>query len=271
LNNNHELNESKKTRYHSYFALVGILVICCALFGLVLFWILYEPNFQKWGGVAYYFIPGDHLNNWKVFNWHPILNTLAFLLIGTQAIVAFKLLPFPYQWKKYFHAGLSCGAMGVAILAFYAVYRFKTVEGHGHFYTVHSWLGLGTFVCYILQLLVGLAALLTAVCPHKVRRWTTHYHRFLGFCFWILALGATVTGIFGREWIRQNQIPGEESGSQALLANSTTLTVLLLMWTVIYVLFYLNQHIPDSRSSTYEVPPLAFSEGRQKKNINTVQ
>lgn len=94
----------------------------------------------------------------ELFNWHPLLQTLAFPLCMAEALLAYRapLAPLPAQrpLRKAYHAALHTLAILAATLGTAAAILSHTLKRPSkvpNFYSVHSVLGLATLVLLAAQ------------------------------------------------------------------------------------------------------------------------
>ncbi|GJW50377.1 probable ascorbate-specific transmembrane electron transporter 1 [Tanacetum coccineum] len=121
---------------------VHLLVISIATLTLV--WLL---KFR--GGFAF---KADlfHIN--KIFNLHPLLMTLGFLLFSGEAIIVYKVIPdAKRKAQKAVHLIFHFIALVAGIVGVYAVFKFHNEAKLPHMYTLHSWIGLSTISLFGFQ------------------------------------------------------------------------------------------------------------------------
>jgi len=97
------------------------------------------------GTVAYF----AFANGVRLFAWHPTLMLTGFLLLMTEAVLAFNNNSYVAQNLNHnlrltLHWILQVGAATCIIVAFLAIYFHKVNEGYPHFSSWHSNLGLYT-------------------------------------------------------------------------------------------------------------------------------
>ncbi|KAF4348207.1 hypothetical protein G4B88_001193 [Cannabis sativa] len=103
--------------YQLYAGVVTILshLIAITVTVLVLVWLL---KFQ--GGFAF-----KSGNTQKIFNLHPFLMVVGLIVIGGEAIMAYKTMPGTRRAHKGVHIILHLLALLAGILGTYAVFKFK--------------------------------------------------------------------------------------------------------------------------------------------------
>ncbi|KAL0347960.1 UNVERIFIED_CONTAM: putative ascorbate-specific transmembrane electron transporter 2 [Sesamum angustifolium] len=123
------------------FAMLAHLV-ALAVIALVLVWLL---HFRE--GLA--FSSDDKA---KIFNVHPLLMLLGFVLISGEGIMAYKTVPTIRKRQKLFHLLLHLTAFVAGVVGVYAVFKFHHDLRFPHMYSLHSWLGISTISLFALQL-----------------------------------------------------------------------------------------------------------------------
>lgn len=160
----------------------------------LLFWIneflvviFFTYIFAKWYSDVLY---------WDQFAFHPFLMALAFGILTPiastiYAIGEYQLKIMDHMSAKYTHALLHFVAVvlgGVGIADMYKVHATT-----GHWMSIHSWLGIWVYACYVVQFLTG--AYLYLISDNKALKGALMpYHRSFGkfltiTVIWIIVLG----------------------------------------------------------------------------------
>lgn len=137
----------------------------------------------------------------RIFNWHPILNTLAFAVFMAEALLAYRAplagsLDRPAQ--KFLHAVLHSCSLISLILAVTAAIKSHTLKRPTptpNFYSAHSWLGLATICLAVIQYFVGFGAYLFPKLTTRQRADLSPIHIFLGRAVFGLGLTTMAVGI----------------------------------------------------------------------------
>ena len=150
---------------------------------------------------------GDGTDTSRLFNWHPVLMTLAFGGLMTEGLLAFRGHPLvvvfagPQDQRaaaKRLHGalhGLSAACIALGLLAVFQSHNLKRPKPIPNLYSAHSFLGLAAVALFGLQALAGFwAYALQAASPER-RRALLPVHRALGYCAWALGIVALATGI----------------------------------------------------------------------------
>jgi len=131
-----------------------------------------------------------------VFNFHPLLQTVAFVLIIPESILLLRFSGFKRTVAKPFHAGLHALAVVGAILGVAAAFKYKKDEGGAHFRSLHSWLGLLTMILLLSQWSFG--AFLFYRAAGSLRSNLAPFHLHMGHLIVFTSACALVTGILER-------------------------------------------------------------------------
>lgn len=102
-------------------------------------------------------LPGTN-DTGQIFNWHPLLVTLAFPLLMAEAVLAYRapLAPLPPHRavRKAYHGSLQASAAVAAILAVSAAivsHTHKLPDPIPNFYSAHSVLGATVTLLLVVQ------------------------------------------------------------------------------------------------------------------------
>ena len=161
--------------------------------------------------------------------------------------------------RKLVHSLLHLLAVPCIVLAFLAVWDYKSRAERPilHFYSIHSWLGLGAMALFSLQLLLGLFSfLLLLSCEAATagfRARLVPVHAIFGTATFILAVAASVCGLTEKaffqiggnytRWVDvvQSLTPFEEisdSDQQAIILNVTAGSLAVLAVLLPILLWY---------------------------------
>ncbi|XP_062113267.1 probable ascorbate-specific transmembrane electron transporter 2 [Humulus lupulus] len=205
--------------YQLYAGTVTILahLIAITVTVLVLVWLL---KFQ--GGLAF-----KSGNKSKIFNLHPFLMVVGLVIIGGEAIMAYKTMPGTRRAHKGLHIILHLLALLAGILGTCAVFKFKDETGTKDFVTLHTWLGIIAISAYGSQFLLGFFTFFFPGAAMPTRANILPWHTFFGMVIFLLAVCAAETGLlqrFSDLRLRLNQ--------EGLIVNFTGLLIFLFAVTV---------------------------------------
>nr|CAB3499210.1 unnamed protein product [Digitaria exilis] len=172
---------------------------------------------------------GSPTNKGLIFNVHPVLMLIGFIVLGSEAIMSYKILPWSHDTNKMVHMLLHSVALFLGSVGIYAAFKFHNESGVDNLYSLHSWVGLGTISLYVA---------------------TWHYNLLLPWCFanspaqnasmarslWACRLRAGTArsrvGFLEKLTFLQASGLGRYS-SEALLVNFTALLVIVLGASVV--------------------------------------
>uniref|UniRef100_A0A8D0G7Z5 ascorbate ferrireductase (transmembrane) n=1 Tax=Sphenodon punctatus TaxID=8508 RepID=A0A8D0G7Z5_SPHPU len=137
----------------------------------------------------------------SLFSWHPLLMSLAFSFLMTEALLTFSpesslLRSFSRKAKVRFHWALQllsllCALMGLGIISYN-----KYLNGKAHFVTWHGLTGLLMVLYASMQCMGGLALLY----PKLMKNWTLAklklYHATSGLVGYLLGCASLMLGMF---------------------------------------------------------------------------
>lgn len=66
-------------------------------------------------------------------------------------MMAYKTVVGTHEVKKYVHMLLNLIAIILGIIGIHAAFKYHDRENIGDMYSLHSWIGMGTFCLFILQ------------------------------------------------------------------------------------------------------------------------
>ncbi|KAG2548013.1 hypothetical protein PVAP13_9KG147525 [Panicum virgatum] len=94
---------------------------------------------------------GSPANKGLIFNVHPVLMLIGFIILGSEAIMSYKILPWSHDTNKMAHMVLHAVALFLGSVGIYAAFKFHNESGIANLYSLHSWVGLGTICLYGIQ------------------------------------------------------------------------------------------------------------------------
>ncbi|XP_072026944.1 transmembrane reductase CYB561D2-like [Amphiura filiformis] len=159
------------------------------------------------GYVVFLALPGNYL-----FAWHPILMSIAFGVLTTEAILYFSpestLIPqasrstkVGYHWATNTTA-IICGLIGLTVIV-----SNKYKNGKPHFTTWHGTLGLITIIYMCVQGLAGTTLLYPKLLAGKIKLADQKiYHATSGLFLYTSGLGTLVLALFS-SWYTTNAHP----------------------------------------------------------------
>jgi hypothetical protein len=150
---------------------------------------------------------GDGTDTSRLFNWHPVLMTLAFGGLMTEGLLAFRGHPLvvvfagPQSQRaaaKRLHGalhGLAALCIALGLLSVFQSHNLKKPKPMPNLYSAHSFLGLAAVALFGLQALAGFLAYAVQAPSPEQRRALLPVHRALGYCAWVVGIIALATGV----------------------------------------------------------------------------
>ncbi|KAK1263453.1 putative ascorbate-specific transmembrane electron transporter 1 [Acorus gramineus] len=191
--------------------LLGLLVLI-----LTLIWLL---HFE--GGVSM------TKSTKLLFNLHPLLMVIGFVLVGGEAIMAYKTVPAPRKVQKIVHMAMLLVASLMGAFGVFVIFKYKRESKYSDMESIHSWIGMATVCLFGLQWLLGFVSFWFPGAPMTTRARLMPWHVFFGIIIFVMAIISTETGIM------EEFCFGELSRERkAYLINFTGVAVLLFGVTV---------------------------------------
>ncbi|KAK1380666.1 putative ascorbate-specific transmembrane electron transporter 1 [Heracleum sosnowskyi] len=189
-----------------------LLVI--AVTTLVLVWLL---NFRA--GLAF-----ESRIKEKIFNLHPLLMAIGFVLVAGEAIMSYKTVVAERETQKIVHLILHTIALTCGIIGINAVFKFhnELPIPVPHMYTLHSWIGMSTFCLFGLQFLFAFFSFVFPGSDSGTRSRMAPYHMFFGIVIFLMAIISAETGL-----VERFIFLGLRRSQEALIMNFTGLLILL--------------------------------------------
>lgn len=174
------------------------------------------------GGLAF-----EATNKQLIFNIHPVLMLIGFIILGSEAIISYKVLPFSKQVNKVVHLTLHAIALALGIVGIYAAFKYHNESAIVNLYSLHSWLGIGTICLYGVQWVLGLVAFFYPGTSQSVRRDFLPWHVVLGLFVYVLAIITASLGFLEKlTFLESSGL--DKYGTEAFLVNFNALVVILL-------------------------------------------
>jgi len=162
-----------------------------------------------------------------IFNTHPVLMLCGTIILGSEAIMSYKSLPFSKKVKKITHLILHSFALKFGIFGIYSAFMFHSKSGLPNFYSFHSWIGFGTLCLYLIQLIFGVVCFYHPGGKPTFQRTSLPWHVLIGISVYLLSIISAMLGFLEKLTILEDG-GLEKYSHEALLVNFTILVVLLL-------------------------------------------
>lgn len=195
-----------------------IRLIGASVAGLVLTWAL---HFR--GGVS---LTSD--NKDLIFNVHPVLMVIGFILLNGEAMLAYKTVGGTKNFKKFMHLAIQLVALCLGLIGVWAALKFHNDKGIDNFYSLHSWLGLACLFLFAIQWGAGFATFWYPGGSRISRASLLPWHVFLGAYIYALAIATTVTGILEKATFLQTNNVIARYSSESLLVNVLGILIVVL-------------------------------------------
>ncbi|KAK9789944.1 hypothetical protein WJX73_007091 [Symbiochloris irregularis] len=194
----------------------------------------------------------------RIFNWHPILNTLGFAVFMSEALLAYQApaATLDRGGQKFVHVVMHSLALACFIFALIAAVLSHTLKEPvpiPNFYSAHSWLGLAVYIAVLLQALAGMGAFLFPKLPPKKRAELAPIHTFLGRCIYVLGLANMAVGIQEKASLTQlGKKLSNLSLRQPIMTLPAALLPLLAALGVLVLVHHSVLHRPEAPASKHD-------------------
>ncbi|KAM7272476.1 hypothetical protein ACFE04_027139 [Oxalis oulophora] len=173
------------------------------------------------GGLAW-----ESTNKNLIFNIHPVLMLIGLIIIGGEAIISYKSLPFKKETKKVIHLVLNAIALILGCIGIYCAFKFHNQSGIANLYSLHSWLGISVIVLYGLQWIYGFVLFFFPGGPAWLRSESLPWHILFGLFVYILAVATAAIGFLEKLTFLESSGLAKY-GTEALLVNFTAIVAIL--------------------------------------------
>ncbi|XAR65129.1 Ascorbate ferrireductase (transmembrane) [Bertholletia excelsa] len=191
--------------------------IATAIATLVLVWLL---HFRE--GLAF---RSD--NKFKIFNLHPLLTVIGFLLFAGEAIMAYKTVPGKRNTQKRVHLVFHFIALLAGILGIYAAFKFHNDLQIENMYSFHSWVGMSTICLFGFQWVLGFFSFWWPGAETRARAKLAPWHAFGGIVIFSMAIVSAETGL-----VEHFTFLNLGRSQEALIVNFTGVLILLFAISV---------------------------------------
>ncbi|XP_072032030.1 transmembrane ascorbate-dependent reductase CYB561-like isoform X2 [Amphiura filiformis] len=195
------------------------------------------------GGFAW---DGSHME----FNLHPLLMVLGMIFFYGDAILMFRIFSKENKMVvKIMHMLLQILALLCSAVGLKAVFRYHSTKSIPNMYSMHSWIGLPTFLMFGLQFIFGFVTFLFPRLREGYRTVYMPVHRYFGVAIFAMAVAAVISGINEKQFFVYNganngteykDLPGE-----AYVANFLGIAVMGFALTVGFLVTYASYQRED--------------------------
>lgn len=212
-------------------------VLAAAAAVLVLVWCI---HFR--GGLAF-----EAKNKSLIFNIHPVLMLIGFVILGGEAIISYKAYPWTKEVKKLLHLILHAIALILGAIGIYAAFKYHNESGIVNLYSLHSWIGLGTICLYAIQWIFGFIVFFYPGAAPSIRSRALPWHVVFGLFVYMLALATAELGFLEKLTFLENS-GLYKYGPEAFLVNFTALVVIFFGAFVVLSAIAAPAHTEDNFS-----------------------
>ncbi|XP_042024551.1 probable transmembrane ascorbate ferrireductase 3 [Salvia splendens] len=145
----------------------------------------------------------------RVFNVHPFLMFFGFIFMAGEAMMAYKTVKAEWQVRKFVHLFFHLVAMVLGIVGLHAAFKYHDQVGLTDMYSLHSWIGIGTFTLFCAQWLVGLAVFLPRSSPSHSKAMIAPWHVNGGQALLFMAIATALTGLMEKATLMRLQHQNE--------------------------------------------------------------
>ncbi|CAO2039859.1 unnamed protein product [Urochloa humidicola] len=198
-------------------------VLAVAAAAMVLVWAI---HFR--GGLAI-----EDTNKNLIFNVHPVLMLIGFIIIGSEAIMVYKVFPtLNHDTAKLTHLILHGIALVLGAVGIYFAFKNHNESGIANLYSLHSWIGIGTITLYGIQWIFGFVTFFFPGAAPNLRKSLLPWHILFGLFVYILALANAELGFLEKlTFLESGGL--DKYGTEAFLVNFTALVVVLFGASVV--------------------------------------
>ncbi|XP_072967526.1 transmembrane ascorbate ferrireductase 2-like isoform X3 [Typha angustifolia] len=168
-----------------------------------------------------------------IFNVHPVLMVIGFILLNGEAILAYKTMSGTKNLKKLVHLTLQFFALCLGSIGIWAALKFHNEKGIDNFYSLHSWLGLACLMLFGIQWGTGFATFWYPGGSRNGRAFLLPWHVFFGAYIYVLAVATAVTGLLEKATFLQSSNTILRYSTEAFLVNFLGILLVLLGGIVI--------------------------------------
>ncbi|KAK7310141.1 hypothetical protein RJT34_07443 [Clitoria ternatea] len=132
----------------------------------------------------------------RVFNVHPLMMFMGFIFLAGEAMMAFRMgIPTERNTRKIVHMTLHLIALIFGIVGLSAVFKFHDMANIVDVYSLHSWIGIGTFCLFGLQWIFGFFMFMLRGGSDGTRARALEWHKVGGRALLFMAVCAAETGL----------------------------------------------------------------------------
>ena len=213
-----EIVVTDKRGYQNAFILSQVVGL--ALLVIILVWIFNHLNGLAFNKPSY------------LFNFHPLLLVVS-IILSSNGLLIFRTLRNRNKYRlKQLHALLNGCVIVLGGLGSAAAIVYHHQANIAHFYSLHSWLGIATWILYLSQFIIGFYSFLAPGASYKTRSFLLPFHRYIGAATFALAIATSLCGLNEKAIFslpNYSQLP-----AAGILINVSALLLILYASLVVY-------------------------------------
>ncbi|KAJ1272014.1 hypothetical protein BS78_06G170800 [Paspalum vaginatum] len=168
-----------------------------------------------------------------IFNLHPVLMLIGYIILGSEAIMIYKAFPkLNHDTAKLTHLILHAVATVLGAFGIYCAFKYHNEAGIANLYSLHSWLGIGAISLYGVQWVFGFVTFFFPGAAPSVRRGALPWHVLFGLFVYVLVLATAELGFLEKLTFLESA-GVDKYGAEAYLVNFTALVVVLFGASVV--------------------------------------
>ncbi|KAJ3672868.1 hypothetical protein LUZ60_006242 [Juncus effusus] len=130
-----------------------------------------------------------------VFNVHPLVMCLGFILVIGEAIMVYKIVMLERTGQKSTHMMLQLIALILGIFGVYVAFKYHNMSQSPSMMSLHSWLGMCTICLFGLQWLLGFLFFWFPRAPAVTREMAAPIHMTAGIAIFLMTICTAETGL----------------------------------------------------------------------------
>lgn len=196
------------------------------------------------GGIHFFtaeMTKGGDRSTTKLFNSHPLLMVLAYVVCMSEAIMAYKAPPSTALVRS--HRKLLHAAMHSLSAIFVSMGLYSAFQSHNlavppipNMYSLHSYLGLFTAVTTLAQYAVSMAVFYYPGFPYRMRALILPIHKWLGLVVYVMGIATINVGIQEKstflQTLAKKPVYGSEIGTGVALGLMSVFTAMSVVFAV---------------------------------------
>ncbi|GFV84227.1 cytochrome b561 [Trichonephila clavipes] len=182
------------------------------------------------------------------FNYHPLFMVLGLIYFYGDALIVYRVMYFLPKWVlKIIHACLHACAIIFSTIALVAVLENHRRTVKADFYSLHSWMGIATFSCFILQYIGSFVTFMLPWVPNIWRARFMPFHTFFGLGLFAMAVGTAEMGLTEKLLWTANYTTNQMV-PEGVIGNTIGLCLVIFAFLIIFITTqanYKRQPLPN--------------------------